>query len=310
MSGGPRYSWQLLRAGPLWLDAGSMFGVIPRILWSRFVPTDDRGRIQLAHNCLLLRGPGQQLVLIETGSGDKADDKMRSIFGLADWGITQALARIDVHPEDISQVIVSHLHFDHAGGLTRRCRDGETPDHARHNVKLTFPNAPILVQRQEWEDALAGRSVMTRTYLLDHLEPLRQRLILLDSPPLFGHLPDKQEAPLFPIDRLATEVLPGIKVFSIPGHTWGQQAILFTDDKDRTIVFSADLIPTIHHVGAAYNMAYDVEPYISTVTRRWFLQLAAERDWLLVLDHEPGNPCQKVKPDGKGWYQLVPADAP
>ena len=78
------------------------------------------------------------------------------------------------------------------------------------------------------------------------------------------------------------------------------------DDRGRRIVFSADLIPTAQHVGAAYNMAYDVEPYTSTVTRRWFLNEAVERDWLLVLDHEPGNPCQRVKRDGKGWFELVP----
>ena len=311
MSSGQRYSWQLVRAGPLWLDGGSMFGVVPRVVWSRLTPPDEKGRIEVAHNCLLLRsrGPGRQnMVLIETGSGDKADAKMRSILGLAEWGIEHALARLDVRCEDVSQVIVSHLHFDHAGGLTRRCREGERPDDAARNVKLTFPDAPILVQRREWEDAIGGRSVMTRTYLPDHLEPIRGRLVLLDSRPLFGSVPDRDEPPNFPIEQLTNQVLPGIEVFTIPGHTWGQQAVLFKDDRGRTVVFSADLIPTVHHVGAAYNMAYDVEPYISTVTRRWFLQLAAERDWLLVLDHEPGNPCQRVEPDGKGWYRLVPVD--
>ena len=93
----------------------------------------------------------------------------------------------------------------------------------------------------------------------------------------------------------------------MPGHTWGQQAILFTDERGRTVVFTPDVMPTVNHVGAAYSLAYDVEPYTTMITKRWFLAEAAERDWLLILDHEPGNPCMRVRPDGKGWYVLVPS---
>src|SRR5205823_837297 len=118
--------------GPLRLDGGSMFGVIPRPVWTRAVPTDDDGRITVGHNCLLLEpvdfandtGP----ILIEAGSGDKFDPKMRRIFGLTDRTVLDAVTETGLRPEDFRHVIVSHLHFDHAGGLTRRVRAGESPD--------------------------------------------------------------------------------------------------------------------------------------------------------------------------------------
>jgi glyoxylase-like metal-dependent hydrolase (beta-lactamase superfamily II) len=392
VSGEVRYRWRLLRAGPLRLDGGSMFGVVPRVLWSNLSPPDEEGRIRLAHNCLLLepiqehkvhppspgtpgeasgtgdcpragggegdsktrcsgdsdrevlarpahrvrqitltptlsrstgRGGqnhtgGNDRVLIETGSGDKFDAKMRRIFGLSDYSITDALREAGCRPEDLRHVIVSHLHFDHAGGLARRAGEGETPDWRPPNdpaapgVNRTFPNAEVIVQRREWEDATANNAVMTRTYLRENLEPIREQLRLIDSPPPFaaGSWPNKDEPPPQPLDARATPVLPGIDVFLIPGHTRGQQAIRFADERGRTVVFTADILPTVHHVGAAYNMAYDVEPYLSTVNRRWLLDEAAKGDWLLVLDHEPDTPCVRVREDGKGWYELLPEVCP
>lgn len=307
----PRYHWKLLRAGPLWLDGGGMFGIIPRVVWSRTVKSDDLGRIELAHNCLLLwpdsgsptpGGGNTPLIVIETGSGNKFDQKSRKIYSLTDRSIIDAIEETGRHCSDVTDVFVTHLHFDHAGGLTRLGEAGETP-------RLTFPNAAIHVQRREWVDALANRSTMTRTYLRDHLDPIRQQVRLIDSPTPFvaGHLPQRDELPPTPVASRMTDILPGIKVFIVPGHTWGQQAVLFTDVAGRTVVFSPDVMPTVHHVGSAYNLAYDVEPYISTVTRRWFLDEAARNHWLLVLDHEPGNPLQQVRPDSRGWYELLPA---
>src|SRR3954470_21353444 len=298
-----RYHWQALRAGPLKLDGGGMFGIIPRVVWSKAIAPDDRNRITVAHNCLLLTRTDEhgktRRILIETGSGDKLDAKMREIFGLTDYTIVEALRDAGCACEDVDHVVVSHLHFDHAGGLTRKV--GE-------NVELTFPNARIVAQKQEWHDALANNSVMTRTYYRDHLEPIRDRVQLVEPPAPFdtpGH-PQKDALPKSSLAQRTTSVLPGIDVFLVPGHTWGQQAIRFTDEQNRTIVFTPDVMPTIHHVGAAYNLAYDVEPYTSTLTRRWFLDEAMTNDWLLYLDHEPGNPLCRVRSDGKGWYKLIP----
>jgi len=322
MSQSPRYKWKLLRTGPIRLDGGGMFGVVPRVLWSRGLAPDEQNRITLGQNSLLLHradpGGGPRRLIIEVGSGDKFGPKMRNIYGLEDRSIIDAITDAGARCEDIERVIVTHLHFDHAGGLTRKARHGESADWVRPandpeapaGVKRTFPNARIIVQRREWEDALANRSVMTRTYLRDHLEPIRDQLDLVESPaPVYrGPVPDRSQPPTLPPRERETEVLPGIHVFIVPGHTWGQQAVQFTDDSGRQVVFTPDLMPTVHHIGAAYSMAYDVEPYITGVTKHWFLQTAVEQDWLLVLDHEPGNPLQRVRSDGKGWFALSPEE--
>lgn len=313
------YSWRLLRAGEFRLDGGSMFGLIPRSVWSRHVPTDDRGRITVQHNCLLLEGGGR-LALIEAGTGDKLDAKSKELFAMQDRSVLDALHEADCRPEDIHGVAVTHLHFDHAGGLTRLCRPGETPDwtgpasgmagaRPDHGVKRAFPYARVYAQQREWDDACANRSVMTRTYFADHLEPVREQLSLVDSPRAFavGVIPDREAMPPMPVAlrESALAGLAGVSVFLTPGHTWGQQAIKFTDTKGRVVVFTPDVMPTAAHVGATYNLAYDVEPYTSMVTRRWFLAEAALNEWLLVLDHEPGNPVRRVRANDKGWYDLV-----
>ncbi len=309
----PRYRMTPLRAGRLLLDGGGMFGLIPRVVWSRFAEPDDKGRIALAHNCLLLEEVGgDRRVVIEAGTGDKLDAKMRGIFGLDDRTIETALREAGAEPASITDVVVSHLHFDHAGGLTRRIREGERPDWDAGPmsgdapaIKLTFPGARIHAQKREWEDAIANRSVMTRTYFPDHLEPIRDHLELCDSPAPFapGHVPDRNEAPPLSLEAREREIIPGIRVFRVPGHTWGQQAIRFTDSEGRVIVFTPDVMPTAWHVGAAYSLSYDVEPYTSMVTRRWLLSEAADRGWMLFLDHEPGNPLRRVS-RADGWFRL------
>lgn len=275
----------------------------------------------MQHNCLLLErsGPGEgpKLVLIETGTGDKMDPKSRDLFELENRSILDALHEADCRPEDIGAVAVSHLHFDHAGGLTRLTKPGEKPDWVgpgsggqEHGVKLTFPNAAVYAQAREWDDALANRSVMTRTYFRDHLEPIRGRIRTVESAPPFapGAIVNRDAAPALSLEKRETEIVPGVSVFLVPGHTWGQQAVKFTDEKGQTVVFTPDVMPTVQHVGAAYSLGYDVEPYTSMVTRRWFLEEAARGGWTLVLDHEPGEARQRVKRNGKGWYELAAAD--
>ncbi len=312
-----------------------MFGLIPKVVWERSIKCDDQNRIELSHNCLLLesvepdRATGKpRRYLIEAGTGDKLDAKMSAIFGLDGRTVETAVVEQGVDVADIDAAIVTHLHFDHAGGLTRRPRDGEEPDWTATkpgaasgdcpDVKLTFPNAELIVQTREWKDARNGDSVMTKTYYRDHLLPFedermplpdgRPRLRLVDSkrPYPMNRKPSREDMPKNPLEERMTEVLPGIHVFLTPGHTWGQQAVLFTDDQERTIVFTPDVMPTTHHVGAAYSLAYDVEAYTSMITKTWFLHEAAERGWVLCLDHEPGNPFQRVQRTENGWYELVP----
>lgn len=284
----------LLRAGRFLLDAGCMFGIIPRVVWSKWFPTvgpgaiDGLNRMPLQQNCLLLESGGR-LVLIETGIGDKFPPKERSIYAqesLPDGtprAIHHALAEKKARPEDISAVIVTHLHFDHAGGLTRL-----NPDNPERPA-LTFPNAEVFVQQQELDDALANRSTMNKTYLSSHLTPeVRERF-----------RPVRGEA----------EVLPGVTVFPTPGHTWGQQCIRFTDAKGRTVCFVSDVMPTARHARATTNLAYDVEPYTSMLERMKLLERAEREGWVLVLDHDPDNAAYAVNrdPENPRAFALTPA---
>jgi len=346
-----RYRCTLLRAGTFRLDAGNMFGLIPRVVWSRVVTPDERNRVTLQHNCLLLERadepstsdlisaptsvaeragrtgvaalPAPKLVLLETGTGDKLDEASRELFAMEARSVLTALDEVGCDPGAIGAVVCSHLHFDHAGSLTRLVRPGERADwtgpassfaasRAEHGVKLSFPGASLITQRREWDDALANRSVMTRTYFADHLLPMRERMSelvrLIESPPPFGPgtTPDRGAAPL-PQHARETEVMPGVFVFRVPGHTWGQQATRFTDDRGRSVVFVPDVMPTAWHVGQAYSLGYDVEPYTSMISRTWLLAEACEHGWVLMLNHEPGHPFFTVRKNGKGWYELEKA---
>lgn len=318
-----QYEWTLLRAGRFLLDGGGMFGIIPRTVWTRFVQPDDRNRIELCHNALLLRGGGRT-ILIEAGTGDKLDPKMSEIFGLDGRTIEHAVQDAGVDPADVGTVVVSHLHFDHAGGLTRRTREGETPDWVarkgeasgdQNEVNFTFPNAEVVCQKQEWNDAIANDAVMTRTYYRDHLLPLeipltsdRPRLRLVESPIPFPHdqRPHRGELPSAPVRNRRTEIAPGLYVFLVPGHTWGQQAVMFEDTEGRKVVFTPDVLPTHYHAGQAYSLGYDVEPYTSMLTKQWFLTEAADAKWHLVLDHDPGDAVFRVHRGERGWFDLEP----
>ncbi|MEM0983408.1 MAG: MBL fold metallo-hydrolase [Planctomycetota bacterium] len=323
-----RFRTTILRASRLLLDGGGMFGVIPKVVWSRAVEANEENQIEVMHNCVWLQGENGEQYLVEAGSGDKMDEKMTKIFGLDGRTVETELVAAGGTPDDITSVVCSHLHFDHAGGLTRRCREGETPDWTATkpgaasgddpNVKLTFPNAELVVQKREWVDARANDAVMTRTYYRDHILPFeddalklpdgkpRLRLIESQRPFPLNRKPSRDESPKDPLESRMTEVLPGVFTFLVPGHTWGQQAVLWTDEQGRTIVFTPDLIPTVHHVGQAYSLGYDVEPYTAMITKGWFLAEAADRGWVLLLDHEPGNPLQRVKRTEKGWFELEP----
>jgi glyoxylase-like metal-dependent hydrolase (beta-lactamase superfamily II) len=268
------WKWTVLRAGAFGLDGGSMFGVVPRELWSRLITPDDRNRIPLQCNCVLLRRAGET-VLVETGYGDKWTQKDRSIFGLQERTIVDALAEHDVLPADIDRVFVTHLHFDHAGGLT--CLDdGGAPT-------PTFPNARVFVQRQEWEDAMNNRSTMTRTYLRSHLDPIAECVELIDG-----------EA-----------TVDSIHVMPVPGHTWGQQMISW-NDCDGHVAFPGDVMPTVNHVGLAFSMGYDMLPYTNMETKRSLLETATREQWRVILDHEPGDPvvCVSEREDRPGQFLL------
>lgn len=263
-----------------------MFGIVPKPLWTRFVTPDERNRIPLDTNCLLLEGHGKR-ILIETGIGDKFGSKERDIYAMENCSILDALQGAGCDPEAIDIVVVTHLHFDHAGGLTRLSTPGDVDSPA----VSAFPNAQIFTQKQEWDDALASRSTMHKTYLRSHLDPIAHQIETVEG---------------------EVEVLPdaSLRVMPDPGHTWGQQAVAFEDvATGRTVVFPGDLIPTVHHASPAYGMAYDMLPYENLMQKQRFLRMAHENRWLLALCHEPGQLLVEVAPDEarQGTYSLRPA---
>ena len=274
------WSSHLLRAGRFRLDGGSMFGIVPRAIWSRSVTPDDQNCIPLQTNCLLLENEGRR-VLIEAGNGGKWSDKERTIYGLEHRTIETALEEVGVHTDQIDLVIVTHLHFDHAGGLTRRDDAG--------NLVPTFPRADIVVQQQEWDDARAGRSTMTGTYLSSHLEPIADRIRGVSG---------------------STTILDGIEVMPTPGHTWGHQSVL-VDGRDGPVCFPGDLLPTRNHLGRSWSMGYDMLPYETMLTKTALLERAVTEDWRLILDHEPGEAEFRIERDeDRSWFTLVPDPTP
>ncbi len=210
--------------------------------------------------------------------GDKWTDKERSYYELEHRTVADALGEVGCEPGQVDLVVVTHLHFDHAAALTRLDESG--------SLVPTFPNAEVVVQRTEWADAVANKSTMTRTYLRSHLDPIADRLRLVEGD---------------------TEVLPGLVVWAMSGHTWGQQAVRF-NDAHGVVCFPGDVIPTVHHVSPAFNMGYDVLPYQNMLSKQKLLAQAVQDNWRLVLDHEPGNPVQRVLPDSQhvGRFSLRP----
>lgn len=267
----------LVSGGHLKLDGGAMFGLIPKALWSRVYPADEQNRIQLACNCLFVQWPGSsdRRVIIETGHGPKYGEKEQKIFAIdpACW-LLPSLQALDVDPATITDVVLSHLHFDHAGGLTY-VRDGR--------LVPTFPNAQVHAQRRELEDARANFGIMTATYRKENFQPIDEAKS--------WHLLDGE-----------AEIVPGIRTLPTPGHTRGHHSIVVEGPK-RTLVFGGDLLPTRHHLGARYNMGYDLFPLENRSSKQRVLSWLAARDGLLAIDHEVESPVVSVRAAGD-WFNL------
>lgn len=272
----------LISGGHLRLDGGAMFGIIPKGLWARTTSCDEQNRIRLACNCLLVEWPGSaRRVIIETGHGPKYTEKDQGLFAIdpSRW-LRNSLDESGVDVESITDVILSHLHFDHAGGLTCcPAGDSDSPPEA------TFPRARVHVQRQEFEDARANFGIMTLTYREENFRPI-------DAADAW-HLLDGDQ-----------EILPGVRAIRTPGHTRGHQALLVSG-RDCSLLFLGDVMPTLQHLGAPYNMAYDLFPLENRATKQRMLRTAAQRDWLIVIDHEPQQPVVRATPEGR-WFRLTP----
>jgi glyoxylase-like metal-dependent hydrolase (beta-lactamase superfamily II) len=240
------------------LDGGAMFGVVPKTLWERRAPADERNRITMAMRPLLVRS--ERLMIIDAGCGDKMDAKSADIYGFdrrEHLGVT--MARAGVRAEDIDLVLASHLHFDHAGGFTARDASGA--------VRPRFPNARYLVNAGEFEDATHPHERNRASYFAENYLPL-------------------QDAGGLDFTADDQVVAPGIRVRRTGGHTRCHQ-IVYLESGGRTAVFAADLIPTTAHVDVPWIMAYDLYPMETLAFKRAFVAEAIEREYLVLFEHDP-----------------------
>jgi glyoxylase-like metal-dependent hydrolase (beta-lactamase superfamily II) len=256
-----------LRTGSFRLDGGGMFGLIPKTMWSRWTPADDLNRIPLATRSLLVESR-DGLVLVEAGYGDKWTDRERAMYELERRTAVDALAEVGVAPGDIAHVVLTHLHFDHAAGLTR-VGAGGAPERV-------FPKARVHVQRQEWLDALANKSTMTKTYFRSHLDPVAECVELHDG---------------------ACAPLAGIELLPTPGHTWGHQSVL-VHAPGGAILYPGDACPTVHHAHPAASLGYDMLAYDAMLAKREILGRALREGWRVALDHDPDHAIVRAVADG------------
>jgi glyoxylase-like metal-dependent hydrolase (beta-lactamase superfamily II) len=260
------------------LDGGAMFGVVPKPLWQKVAPPDGRNRIRLAMRAWLVRGGGRT-VLIDAGCGDKLDPKAADIYGLArDYNLGHTLADAGESPESIDLVVASHLHFDHAGGFTKRAAEG--------SAEPRFPNARYSIRRGEWDDALHPHERNRPSYFAENYVPLG-------------------EAGLVDFVDEDGAVAPHISVRRTGGHTMHHQ-IVTIDAGGRVAVFVADLLPTVAHLPLPYIMGYDLYPMDTLAFKRAFLREAVEREYLMLFEHDPEIAAGYIRErDGKLFVDRV-----
>jgi glyoxylase-like metal-dependent hydrolase (beta-lactamase superfamily II) len=271
-----------IQAGGQRLDGGAMFGVVPKPLWERRIPADERNRIPLGMRCLLVEHPSG-LVLIDTGLGNKENEKFIDIYGIENRGangrtaLEDGLARLGVRPDDVDLVINTHLHFDHGGGNTFRDDAG--------TIRPTFPNARYVVQRGEFDYATHTNERTAASYFAPNFVPLR-------------------DAGLLDLIEGEREIAAGIRVISSPGHVPFHQSVIVESD-GATALFLGDVVPTAAHLPLPWIMGYDVEPLVTLESKRRILARAAEEQWLVVFEHDATVPWGRIHHDGKA-YGLVP----
>jgi glyoxylase-like metal-dependent hydrolase (beta-lactamase superfamily II) len=247
-----------LDGGKFGLDGGAMFGVVPKVLWEKKSSPDEKNRIRMRANSLLVRAANKTIV-VETGNGTQWDPKLRAIYAIQDGDpLLDSLANAGVQPGQVDLVINTHLHFDHAGGNTRL---------ANGRVVPTFPRAWYIVQRGELEHAMNPTERDRASYFPENIQAVsnEERWELLEG------------------DQ---EILPGISVARIPGHNADIQAVKITGG-GKTLAFVADLLPTRHHIPLPWIMAYDLYPLETLETKRLWVRRIVEEGWIVVFGHDP-----------------------
>lgn len=255
------------------LDGGAMFGVVPKSIWSRTNPSDENNLCPWAMRCLLV-SDGNRLVLIDNGIGDKQDARFFSYYYLhGDASLAKSLQQLGVHPTDITDVFLTHLHFDHCGGSVKYGSHGQ--------YELTFPRATYWTNEAHWNWATVPNPREKASFLEENILPLQEHGVLKY------------------LDLATKSLFPGFDFLTMDGHT-DKQMLPKMQYKGRTLVFMADLLPSVGHIPLPYVMGYDTRPLLTLQEKQQFLEEAAQNQYVLFLEHDSVNECCTVKMTEKG----------
>ena len=277
-----RFHLHLPNDGGFRLDGGAMFGVVPKVLWQRRKPADERNRIRMTANCLLVESGGD-LLLIDTGIGDKNDQKFNDIFGVdaAAERLPDSIRHAGFEPEDVTHVLLTHLHFDHCGWNTRLEGDRLVP---------TFPRARYWLERGEVAHARSPSERDRASYDPRNWEPLF-------------------EAGVVELFEDRAEPIAGVETVKTPGHNADMCIVLLDGGGGEKGVFWADLVPTAAHLPYAWVMGYDLYPLDTMANKKRWLPRAAEEGWLCVFEHDPETPMARLRESGPGRFEAEPVAA-
>ena len=264
-----------INTGYFKLDGGAMFGVVPKSIWQRTNPADEHNMCDWAMRSLLLED-GDRLILFDCGIGEKQSEKFFSYYYLhGDDSLDSSLAKHGFSKKDITDVFLSHLHFDHCGGAV--VKEGD-------ELKIAFPNATFWSNKQHWEAATEPNAREKASFLKENFLPIQEKgqLKMIDRR-----------------DDLTLNALPNIDVLFVDGHTESQM-VAHIHYNEKIIVFVADLLPSVGHIPLPYVMGYDTRPLVTLGEKRRFLERAADENYILFLEHDPDNECCTVKRTEKG----------
>lgn len=268
----------VLEAGPYYMDGGVLFGIVPRKLWSGVLTPDENNRVAMATHPLLIR-TSKYVILVDSGYGNKLSEKVRQNYGVTyDSPLVDELAAAGVEPEDVDTVILTHLHFDHAGGLTTLDDDGV--------LQITFPNAVHLVQRAEWDEAARPNERTRAGYRPDDFLPVK-------------------EAGQFKLLEGNYRVTTGVQIRVTGGHTTAHQVVRITSKKQRAY-FAGDILPVTSHVRLPWIAAVDLFPLTTLEEKRYLLRGAAKRGDMVLFYHDAECPAAKIVGQGKDKFDYVP----